>query len=210
MKINLPPITSQNSGALFERYRITERDVSLCVVVNEFEECGLLIKDGLVADTIQGGKRAVFAKDEIKRGNVALAEAVFISKKAKIQLVWGTPAPAEYTDPVTGQPVRVGFNGTVGIQVANPRKFYAEIVGRETVFDRDALRARILPRLLSFIRSAAADYMSDNKLSYSQTERHLERMTEAIKPKLTKIFTEEYGLAAPELTIDGVALSHNM
>ncbi|MDR1094362.1 MAG: SPFH domain-containing protein [Clostridiales bacterium] len=207
MKRNIPPITCKSPGALFERIRIDERDASLCVIVNEFEEYGLIIKDGLVLDTLQGGKSFVFTKDEVKRGGVALAEAVFISKKAKIQLGWGTPAQSEFIDPAHHLSVRVGMNGTAGVQVANPRKFYAEIVGRNVSYDKDALRERVLPRLLSCVKSAAADYMADSRLTYLHLERSLDRIAEAVKPKLSRAFTEEYGLAVPELTIDGAIIN---
>jgi membrane protease subunit (stomatin/prohibitin family) len=207
MRNALPPITSKNAGALFERYRIEERDASLCVIVNEFEEYGLIIKDGLVMDTLQGGRSLVFTKDEAKRGRVSVAEAVFISKKTKIQFGWGTPAQSEYEDPAYRVPVRVGMNGTVGVQVANPRKFYAEIVGRAAAYDREALRGRVLSRLLSCVKSAAADYMADNKLSYLHAERYFDRIAEAVKPRLTKAFGEEYGLCASEFTIDGAVLN---
>lgn len=202
------PITSKfNNEVFFERYNVLEYTEDLSIVVNEVEEDAIVIKDGIVMETIHAGKNMIFEKNELKKNPVSQLEIIFISKNAKVQMNWGTSSHLDFEDQIYGLPIHIGINGELSVQVGNPRKFYTEIVGRETIYDLNKLKERIKGYLLSIIKPAIASFMASQKLSYLYFEQYLTEIANGVYPTIKRMFIENYGLSITELLILGIVVN---
>lgn len=207
-KQEIKPITSKGlSEVLFERHIISERDYDVCIIVNESEECALIIKDGLLMETVEGGKYYVFDKNELKK-EITQVEVIFISKKIKIPLDWGTRQLLAFTDPVYSLPVKIGLNGTVEVQVGNPRKFYSEIVGRDISFEKNSLKTRLSEDIPHHIKDTVSEYMQSNKISYLNIEQAITALSEKSYPKLKDKFFNDYGIRLDKFMINGAIIEN--
>lgn len=202
------PITSKfNNEVFFERYRVENFTEDLSIIVNEVEEDAIVIKDGYVMETIHAGKNMIFEKNEIKKKTVSQLEVIFISKNAKVKMNWGTSSHLDFEDQIYGLPIRIGINGEISVQVGNPRKFYEEIVGRDSVYDINKLKDRIKGYLLSIIKPEIAKFMTTEKLSYLYFEQYLTEIANGVYPRIKRSFMENYGLAISEFLILGIVVN---
>ena len=207
-KPEIKPLTSRGtSEVLFERYIISERDYDVSIIVNEAEECALIIKDGLLLETVEGGKYYIFEKNELKK-NITQVEVIFLSKKTKIPLDWGTRSQISFVDSVYNLPVKLGFNGMVEVQVGNPRKFYSEIVGRDVSFDKSNLKARISEDIPHYIKQSIAEYMEKNKISYLEIEQVATKLSNEAFLNLAEKFVNEYGIKLNKFFISGAIMDN--
>ncbi|MDR3293120.1 MAG: SPFH domain-containing protein [Clostridiales bacterium] len=190
-----------NNSVFFERHTVAEPcgGKHIAVIVNEQEEFGLLMTDGILRDTLHGGKEELTLAE-----GTARAEVIFMSKNAKEKFDWGTREKFDFEDPVYRIPIKIGVNGELEIRVGEPRKFYTLLVGRETVYDKEKLKERILGKLLSYIKPTVARYMTERNLSYSNFSQHLAEIAESIERDIEKRFFEEYGLKVGGFLIDGI------
>lgn len=203
-------ITSQfNNEVFFERYLFQEFSEDFSIIVNEVEEDAIVIKDGIVMDTIHAGKNMIFEKGELKKNPISQLELIFISKNAKVQMNWGTGSPLDFEDQIYGLPIHIGINGEISVQVGNPRKFYTEIVGRETIYNLNKLKDRIKGYLLSIIKPAIASYMANQKLSYLYFEQYLTEIANGVSSTIKKLFMENFGIAVNELLILGIVVNED-
>ncbi|MDY0278716.1 MAG: zinc-ribbon domain-containing protein, partial [Acholeplasma sp.] len=113
----------------------------------------------------------------------------------------------DFEDQIYGLPIHIGINGELSVQVGNPRKFYTEIVGRETLYDLNKLKERIKGYLLSIIKPAIASFMTTQKLSYLYFEQYLNEIANGVYPTIKRLFIENYGIAITELLILGIVVN---
>lgn len=168
----------------------------------------LLIKDGVVSEALAPGRHDIFDTENgffrlKKDSDVASVDFVFVSKTAKLPMLWGTATPISTRDPLTGVRVSVGINGELEFRVKTPKQFYLELVGADAEYDVDRLKKRLLSRLMAIIEPVVAGVMRAEKISYTEfTERKAE-IAALLKTRVGEVFEAEYGLELCSFSING-------
>ena len=200
---------SQNS-VLFRKYPLKEFDAKTKIIVPDTHNA-IIVKDGIALETLTSGKYYLFDK---KKGilkdiqNIDDIEIfiIFVSKTAKLNILWGTETKYDMRDPITGAAIQLGASGEFEVQISNPRKAYLELIGLEDHFDTDMLKNRLQGRLLAEIQYRIANAMNEKKLSYDRLGEILLPMSNEILPHISKMFEEDYGLRIFSFTISRVVL----
>lgn len=202
--------TGDNSE-LFCRESADELHASAQVIVPETHTV-LLIKDGVVSEALGPGRHDIFDTENglfrlKKDSDVASVDFVFISKTAKLPMLWGTATPIRTRDPIAGVPVSVGINGELEFRVKTPKQFYLELVGADTEYSVDKLKKRLLARLISVVEPVVTEVMRAERLSYTEFAEKKLVISQRIKAGIESIFADEYGLELCSFTVNGAIIS---
>ncbi|MDE7464484.1 MAG: SPFH domain-containing protein [Clostridiales bacterium] len=200
-----------NNTELFCRECADSLHASAQVIVPETHTV-LLIKDGIVSEALQPGRHDIFDTENglfrlKKDSDVASVDFVFVSKTAKLQMLWGTSSPIKTRDPLTGVPVSIGANGELEFRVKTPKQFYLELVGADTEYSVDKLKKRIISRLMSVIEPAIAKSMRERNISYTEFTENKAELSEIIKAQMAQMFADEYGLELCSFSINSAIIS---
>ncbi len=200
-----------NNSELFCRECADALHAKAQVIVPETHTV-LLIKDGVVSEALQPGRHDIFDTENglfrlKKDSDTASVDFVFVSKTAKLQMLWGTSSPIKTRDALTGVPVSIGVNGELEFRVKTPKKFYLELVGADTEYSVGKLKSRILSRLMNVIEPAIARSMREKRISYSEFAENKAALSDAIKESIAKMFDDEYGLELCSFSVNGAIIS---
>lgn len=200
-----------NNAELFCRESADELHAKAQVIVPETHTV-LLIKDGVVSEALQPGRHDIFDTENglfrlKKDSDVASVDFVFVSKTAKLQMLWGTSSPIKTRDPETGVLVSLGANGELELRVKTPKQFYLELVGADTEYSVNKLKRRIQNRLMSVIEPALAKCMREKKISYTEFSEHKAAISSELKKSLAELLAAEYGLELCSFSINGAIIS---
>lgn len=200
-----------NNAELFCRESADALHAKAQVIVPETHTV-LLIKDGVVSEALQPGRHDIFDTENglfrlKKDSDVCSVDFVFVSKTAKLQMLWGTSSPIKTRDPGTGVPVSIGANGELEFRVKTPKQFYLELVGADTEYSVEKLKRRIQNRLMSIIEPALATCMREKKISYTEFAEHKAAISAELKKSISELFAAEYGLELCSFSINGAIIS---
>jgi membrane protease subunit (stomatin/prohibitin family) len=150
----------------------------------------------------------VFRDNDYFQGKSPIdVDIIFMSKKAKIQIAWGSPTGFDFKDPVYDVDVHVGASGVLEVQVGNPRKFFSEVVGRDSVYNKEKLKEKIKTRLISRIQPAIAEFMKENKLSYIDFTQNTLKIADGIQPVIRADLADQYGVNMFDFIIEAIVIS---
>ncbi len=202
--------TGSNSE-LFCRESADSLHASAQVIVPETHTV-LLIKDGVVSEALGAGRHDIFDTENglfrlKKDSDVATVDFVFVSKTAKLPMLWGTATPIKTRDPITGVPVSIGINGELEFRVKTPKQFYLELVGADTEYSVDKLKKRLLSRLMGIVEPTVAAVMREQRISYTEFAENKQKISKLLKPKLDDFFASEYGLELCSFSVNGAIMS---
>ncbi|MCM1368059.1 MAG: SPFH domain-containing protein [Roseburia sp.] len=200
-----------SNDELFCRESADELHASAQVIVPETHTV-LLIKDGVVSEALSAGRHNIFDTENglfrlKKDSDVATVDFVFVSKTAKLTMLWGTAMPIQTRDPHTDVPVSIGINGELEFRVKTPKQFYLELVGADREYSVLRLKKRLLPRLMSVIEPTAASVMRENKIGYTDFAENKPLIADALKNRVSEVFEAEYGLELCSFTVSGAIVS---
>ena len=200
-----------SNADLFVRESADKLHAAAQVIVPETHTV-LLIKDGTVSEALGAGRHDIFDTENgflrlKKDSDCASVDFVFISKTAKLPMLWGTPTPLTTRDPITGVHIRVGLNGELEFRVATPKKFYLELVGADAEYNVDKLKKRILSRLMSAIEPVVAQTVNDEHICYTDFAMNKQLVSERLKSKIGDLFAAEYGLELCSFVINSAVIS---
>ncbi len=195
---------------LFVRKAVDHLDADARVIVYE-THCAILLKDGVLQDTLTAGDYPLFDKKrglfkDHKIGSFTV-ELIYVSKTAELQVFWGTPTPFELRDPLTDIPFRLGASGEFGVRVADPRKFYLKLIGADAHYTVDMLKQRLRGRMLGEIEPAIARAVKEQSLSYSELAEHKQALAEDLLPAVRKLFADGYGLEVTYFLIGNIVIN---
>lgn len=192
---------------LFVRKAITGLDVDSKVIVDE-THVAILLKNGIALETLKPGIYPIFDKKIGISKNEKVAsfrvELFYISKTAKLQMLWGTPALFDVHDPETDTSAKIGASGELEIRIKNPRQFYMEVVGASKTFKLDDLKERIKGKILSVVESYIPEFIEQTQTSLlriSEAKLSLSRYLEKI---LAKMLSREYGLEVASFIVTNI------
>lgn len=195
---------------LFKRITVDRKLKKGAMVIVPDTHSAVLVKDGQMMDTLDSGKYPIYdAKKGLfkdKKGSIAL-DVIYVSKTAKLKMMWGTRTQLDARDPVTDIALKIGASGEVELQVGNPRKFYLELVGSDRSYDLDALKERIIGKMLNEFEPALAKTMKEKNLSYDRLGEFKKDIADGIMPALSDLFLKEYGVKVFSFIISTVLIS---
>ena len=192
-----------DGNELFWRERVENLHVGAQVVVPDTHTL-FIIRDGVVSAPLASGKHDVFtAALRLKANEGRAVEFAFVSHIARMKFLWGTPSPVRTVDPETRVPVSLGLNGEIELGVRNPRLFFDEFVGANIKCDAEAVKARIVSRLMTVVEPALADVVSNNKVSFAEFDgaRHL--LAAELGKRADELLVRELGLEVCVFTVAG-------
>ena len=174
------------------------------IVVPETHYCNLR-KDGVTIETLSGCRKPIFEPGDKKK--TATVDALFMSKTARLRVLWGTQKQFDLRDPLTDIPIKVGAYGEFETQISNPREFANVVVGADRNFNIDNLKERLLMRMLSEVEPAISKAMRNEHLSYDRLSEYKKEISQAVLKEVREMFLNDYGLQVFSFTIAGVNIA---
>ena len=157
--------------------------------------------------TPQSGSFEIFEEKSKRKGINVSVEVIFLSKTARLKVMWGTKTRFSFRDPETDVPVKVGAHGEFEVQISNPRKAYMVLIGAEDEYTVQDLKERLATRMLSKVEPAIAGAMRSGGLTFDRMSEHKDEIAQSVLPVLSKMFEEDYGLKMFSFTIASVVIS---
>lgn len=191
---------------LFKRISADGLEPDARIVVPETHNA-IFIKDGILMDTLQSGSYEIFEEKSKRKCKNVSVEVIYLSKTARLKVMWGTKTRFSFRDPETDVPVKVGAHGEFEVQISNPRKAYMVLIGAEDEYTVQDLKERLATRMLSKVEPAIAGAMRLGGLTFDRMSEHKDEIAQSVLPVLSKMFEEDYGLKMFSFTIASVVIS---
>ena len=197
-----------DNNELFWRFQADILNPDAEIIVPETHVC-IFVKDGMFMDELKGGRHPIFEYKKKfglfkqKVGAVSV-DLVFISKTARLKVMWGTNDPFNFRDELTDMLIHVRAYGEFEVRVANPRKFYSELVGSDKNFTIEDLQRRLLGRLLSEVEPIIYKTLKVNHISFDEISLYKLDIAKSIKSSLSEMFLNDYGLEVCSFVIGNI------
>ncbi len=196
---------SGNNRQLFERVNVTDLDAGARVIVPD-THAAILIKDGQMMDTLPAGPHNIFESRDGKKTGSINVEVIWISRTYKLKLNWGTASSFSFRDRETDESFSARAYGEYEVKIANPRKFYLELIGSEGSYTAEMLYDRLLGRLLSAIEPAIAREIGERSLTFETMTQNCDSIAAGIMPALSQMLEREYGLTLCSFVIRSIGI----
>ncbi len=191
---------------LFVRKPITGNFDDVKVIIDE-THVAIVLQNGIALETYRPGmysidnKKSAFSKsiDETLR-----LELFYISKTAKIRVLWGTPSLFDIHDPNTDVPAKMGASGEMEIRVLNPRQFYIELVGANKKFTVEDLKERLKGLILARIEPTVNDFIESERVSLDRLGEEKMSIANKIKKDLAHELGLNYGLEVSNFIVSNI------
>lgn len=194
---------SGNNEKLFTRMIIEKLSPKTILVVPETHSA-IIMKDGEMLQTLSKGKYNLVELLGITKGEDVILEVIFVSKTAKLKLLWGTPNKITIEDPIYKESYKMGMSGDFEVQVSDPRKCFLYLVGSEDVLTADALQDRLMSKVVSVVEDVLATYIEENSISFSNVYLYKQEISNIVVPKLSSIFSQNYGISVSAFNIANI------
>ncbi len=195
-----------DNSELFKRISADGLDPEAKLIVPETHNA-ILIKDGVLMDTLNSGSYDIFEEKSAKKCRNVSVEVIFLSKTARLKVMWGTKTRFDFRDVETDVPVKVGAHGEFEVQISNPRKAYMVLIGAEKTFTVQDLKDRLAARMMSKVEPAIARAMRSGGITFDRMSEHKDEIAQSVLPVLSKMFEDDYGLKIFSFTIASVVIS---
>ena len=196
---------SGNNQKLFSRHVIENLDPKLTLIVPETHNA-ILIKDGQMLQTLSSGKYLISKFIDLKTELDSSLEILFMSKTAKLKLLWGTPQKLLMYDNLLQENYRVGMSGDFEVQIGDPRKCYLYLVGAAEDLTSDALQERLMSNVVSVLETVVVDYVETNKVLFNQISLCKKEISAKVLSKLSQKLMNEYGIAVFSFNIANIII----
>jgi len=179
---------------LFTRKLVEKIEPKTTVVVPETHNA-ILVKDGQMLQTLSSGKYELAKFVDLKEEPEVSLEILFLSKTAKLKLMWGTAQKVLAYDPKLQENYQIGFSGDFEVQIGDPRKSYLYLVGVAQDLTTDGLQERLMSNVVSVVESVVLEYIEQNEVLFNQISLHKKQMSQKVLSKLSHKLMSEYGIA---------------
>lgn len=188
---------------LFTRSVIENVTEKTTLIVPETHNA-ILILDGEMLQTLPKGRYYLRNLAEMKKDEKLSLEVIFVSKTAKLKLLWGTPNKITIEDPILHESYKMGMSGDFEVQVSDPRKCFLYLVGSEDVLTADALQDRLMSKVVSVVETEVAKFISEKKVLYSNVYQYKQEIAKKVVPILSSSFSSSYGITVFSLNIANI------
>ena len=193
---------------LFSRVVIDELRPRMSLIVPETHHA-IVIKDGEMLQTLSQGKYLFDDMIEVDKDEAYTVEVLYISKTAKMKLLWGTPNKITIADPVLNRSYRVGMSGDFEVQVSDPRKCFLYLVGAEDGLTTDSLQDRLQSMVVSVVEEVLTSFIDQHKISYTNIFHYKKDISSTVMPKLSSSFSSSYGIMVSAFNITNIIFDEN-
>ena len=196
-----------SNDELFIRKGVSSIPEDTKVIVDE-THVAILLQNGVALETLKPGsyvvrdKKSLFSKPD-KLGTFRL-ELFYISKTAKVRMLWGTPVLFDIQDPINQVPAKMGANGEIEIRIRNPRQFYIELVGSNKKFTIDDLKERLKDVILSRIEPTIINYVEFESVELTKVNEERLAIARFIQKDLDKELSLNYGLEVSNVVVNSI------
>ncbi len=130
-------------------------------------------------------------------------EVYFVNKTEQMAIRWGTDSKVQYIEPTYGFPLAIGANGEMTLAAADPRDLLTNLVGTESILDRQHLANYFRAFLMTRIKTYLAQAMRNNSVSIFEIDERLEEFSKGIHDKLKHDFAG-YGIDLRKFFVTGI------
>ena len=195
-----------NNDQLFCRNKI-ENPISpkLTLLVPETHNA-ILIKDGQMLQTLSSGKYLVSKFVDLKTEADANLEVLFMSKTAKLKLLWGTAQKFLVYEPNLDENYKLGMSGDFDVQIGDPRKCYLYLVGANENLTSEELQSRLTITVVSVLENEVAEFVEQNKVAYNQISVKKREISAKVLTKVNQKLMSDYGIAVYSFNIANIII----
>ena len=204
MEENLITFSGDNK-TLFSRTILEKVDSKMTLIVPETHNA-ILIKDGQMLQTLSSGKYFVSQFVDVRAEQDVKVEVLFMSKTAKLKLLWGTPSQLLMYDSTLEANYNLGLSGDFEVQISDPRKCYLYLIGASDDLTASGLQERLMSNVVSMVESVLVEYVSNNEVLYSQIAIHKKKISQETLKKLSQKLNSEYGIAVFSFNIANIII----
>lgn len=194
-----------SNDKLFSKVAVPSLSPKLSVIVPETHNA-ILIKDGQMLQTLSSGKYNLADFLDMKEDVDSQIEVLFMSKTAKLKLLWGTAQKLVLFDEGTNENYQVGFSGDFDVQIGDPRKCYLYLIGTNEGLNATDLQERLRSTVVSVMELVILDYITKNHVPFNQLSVHKKEMAEQVLQELSHKLQTEYGIAVFSFNIANIII----
>ena len=204
MEKNVIKFAGDNSQ-LFTKQGLTVEDYKKTLIVPETHNA-IMLKDGQMLQTLSSGKYAIEDFIDVKTETDSILEILFMSKTAKLKMLWGTAQKLLMFDNQLQESYYCGFSGDFEVQIGDPRKSYLYLVGASEGLTAEALQERLQSNVVAAMESVVADYTKTNNVSFSQLAVYKKDISQKVLIELGHKLQSEYGIAVFSFNIANIII----
>lgn len=164
----------------------------------------ILVKDGQMLQTLSSGKYLLSDFVDVKNEGDCSLEVLFMSKTAKLKLLWGTAQKILIFDPVLEQDFHLGLSGDFEVQIGDPRKAYLYLVGVAQDLTADTLQERLQSNVVSVLEEVLVEYVKQNAVPFNQIAVVKKQISQKVLSALSRKLQSEYGIAVFSFNIANI------
>ena len=195
-----------NNNQLFTRIKLEENvNAKMTLIVPETHNA-ILVKDGQMLQTLSSGRFPLSKFVDLKTEDNANVEVLFMSKTAKLKLLWGTAQMFITYDATRDDNYKVGMSGDFDVQIGDPRKAYLYLVGANEKLTSDELQNRLVTTVVAVLENEVVEYAQANKIPYNQLIVKKRDMSSKILSKINQKLMSEYGIAVFSFNIANIII----
>lgn len=196
---------SGDNKQLFNRIKIEELSPRLNLLVPETHNA-ILIKDGQMLQTLSSGKYLISKFVDLKTEADSNLEVLFMSKTAKLNLLWGTAQKFLMYDANLQENFKIGMSGDYDVQIGDPRKCYLYLIGADNNLTTSALQDRLQTTVVAVVENVAVEYVNEHKILFNQVTVKKREISAKILEKLNQKLMGEYGIAVYSFNIANIII----
>ena len=204
MEQNIITFSGDNSN-LFTRHVIDNLSAKLTLIVPETHNA-ILLKDGQMLQTLSSGRYLISQFVDIKLEADSSLEILFMSKTAKLSLLWGTASKILMYDNQLQENYHLGLCGDFDVQIGDPRKCYLYLIGASKDLNAEVLRERLTTTVIAVVESVLIEYVEQNKVLFSQLSVCKKEIATKALAQLNKKLMSEYGVAVFSFNIANIII----
>lgn len=202
---NLITFSGDNSQ-LFCRIKIDDPFANKLTLLVPETHNAILIKDGQMLQTLSSGKYLIAKFVDARVDLDATLEVLFMSKTAKLKLLWGTSQMFPLNDPFLEENYKVGMSGDFDVQIGDPRKCYLYLVGANENLTSDELQERLVITVVSVLENEAAEYVQSKQVSFNQLTVKKRDISSKVLTKINQQLMTDYGIAVFSFNIANIVI----
>lgn len=197
---------SGDNSQLFCRNKIVDPTVAKLTLIVPETHNAILIKDGQMLQTLSSGKYLIPKFIDLKTEVDCNIEVLFMSKTAKLKLLWGTPQMFLLNEPALGENYKVGMSGDFDVQIGDPRKCYLYLVGANENLTSDELQERLVLTVVSVLENETAEYVEQNQVKFNQLTVKKREISAKVLGKINQKLMSDYGIAVFTFNIANIVI----
>lgn len=203
---NKPVITSGDmTDMIFRKCDIVTTNRSAEIYVEPNTEAIVFI-DNALEYVLKPGKHLIGSDKKVKNQKLDIC---FVSKGARLNCLWGTPAKIDYIDYKTKIPAALGASGSLTVEIENSLKLFQRVIASRKEYSLQDLNKYIKTEASVNAKNILANILIDSKADIFELADDLEKLSDTIAVRLRDEW-ESYGIRLVAFRIENLALDETV